>query len=265
MTNRHPIAATVAVLGYVIMIVPIFFVVAIAFNEGSTLSFPPTGLSLHWFAAALTYQRFTDGLVMSLIVALTSTALGLLLGVPAALALARSRFKGRAAVQQLFFSPLIIPELVLGAALYQQLAIPLRLQNYLPVLILGHTILMLPYAVRVTGAALANLDGQAEEAARMLGASPVRAFFDITLPLLRPGIFSAALLSFITSFNNVPLSLLLTKGSSTLPIAMLDYVAQGIDPMIAAMSTLILLGTIVIAFIAERTVGFAQIFGGINR
>ena len=265
MTNRHPIAACIAVLGYGVMIVPIFFVVAIAFNEGSTLTFPPQGFSLRWFAAALTYQRFIDGLVLSLIVAVVSTTLGLLLGVPAALALFRSRWKGRAVVQNLFFSPLIIPELVLGAALYQQLAIPLRLQNYLPVLILGHTILMLPYAVRVTGASLANLDEQAEEAARMLGASPVRAFFDITLPMLRPGIFSAALLSFITSFNNVPLSLLLTKGSTTLPIEMLDYVAQGIDPMIAAMSTIILAGTIVIAFIAERTVGFAQIFGGINR
>ncbi|MBP8919610.1 MAG: ABC transporter permease [Micropruina sp.] len=265
MKNRHPYAATLAVIGYGVMIVPIFFVVAISFNGGSTLVFPPDELSLRWFAAALVHKPFIDGLVTSLIVALVSTTLGLALGVPAALALARGRFKGKAAIQNLFFSPLIIPELVLGAALYQQLAIPLRLQNYLPVLILGHTILMLPYAVRVTGASLANLDEQAEEAARMLGASPVRAFFDITLPMLRPGIFSAALLSFITSFNNVPLSLLLTKGSTTLPIEMLDYVAQGIDPMIAAMSTIILAGTIVIAFIAERTVGFAQIFGGINR
>ena len=140
----------------------------------------------------------------SLIVAVVATFLGLALGVPAALALARSNLKAKAAIQNVFLSPLIVPELVLGAALYQQLAIPLRLQNYLPVLILGHTILMLPYAVRVTGASLANLDAQAEEAARMLGASPVR-FFDVTLPMLRPGIFSAALLSFITSFNNVPL------------------------------------------------------------
>jgi putative spermidine/putrescine transport system permease protein len=263
--NRHPVAALLAVIGYGVMVVPIFFVVAIAFNAGDTLTFPPESFSLRWFAAALGHERFTNGLITSGIVAVVSTTLGLVLGVPAALALARGTFRGKTAIQNLFLSPLIIPELVLGAALYQQLAIPLRLQNYLPVLILGHTILMLPYAVRVTGAALANLDGQAEEAARMLGASPVRAFFDVTLPMLRPGIFSAALLSFITSFNNVPLSLLLTKGSTTLPIEMLDYVAQGIDPMIAAMSTLILAGTIVVAFIAEQTVGFAKIFGGINR
>ena len=265
MKNRHPVAAVMAVIGYSVMIVPIFFVVAISFNGGDTLTFPPTEWSLRWFGAALGYERFISALGTSLIVAVVATFFGLLLGVPAALALARSNLKAKAAIQNLFLSPLIVPELVLGAALYQQLAIPLRLQNYLPVLILGHTILMLPYAVRVTGASLANLDAQAEEAARMLGASPVRAFFDVTLPMLRPGIFSAALLSFITSFNNVPLSLLLTKGSSTLPIEMLDYVAQGIDPMIAAMSTIILAGTVVLAFIAERTVGFAQIFGGINK
>ncbi len=265
MKNRHPIALVLAVIGYTIMVVPIFFVIAISFNAGDTLTFPPDAVSLRWFAAALAHERFTSALVTSLIVAVIATFLGLVLGVPAALALARSNLRAKGAIQSIFFSPLIIPELVLGAALYQQLAIPLRLQNYLPVLILGHTILMLPYAVRVTGASLANMDGQAEEAARMLGASPVRAFFDVTLPMLRPGIFSAALLSFITSFNNVPLSLLLTKGSTTLPIEMLDYVSQGIDPMIAAMSTLVLAGTVVIAFIAEKTVGFAQIFGGINK
>ena len=114
---------------------------------------------------------------------------------------------------------------------------------------------------------LVNRQGiELEEAARGLGASPLRAFFTVTLPLLRPGIFSAALLSFVTSFNNVPLSLLLqSRDFRTLPVTMLDYVQQSYDPMVAAMATLILAGTVVIAVIAERTVGFAKIFGGINR
>jgi putative spermidine/putrescine transport system permease protein len=125
---------------------------------------------------------------------------------------------------------------------------------------------MLPYAVRVTGASLALADPAVEEAARGLGAAPLRAFFTVTLPILRPGIFSAALLGFVTSFNNVPLSLLLQdREFRTLPVTMLDYVQQSYDPRIAAMATLILAGTVVIAVIAERTVGFAKIFGGINR
>ncbi|OII21644.1 ABC transporter permease [Frigoribacterium sp. MCBA15_019] len=247
------------------MIVPILFVVATAFTSERTLRFPPQGFSLRWFEAALGYDPFTQAFVSSLQLALIATVLALLVGIPATLAIHRGRLPGKGLVEALFLSPLIVPELVVGLALYQQLVIGFRLDNF-PVLLIGHTVLMLPYAVRVTGASLALADPALEEAARGLGASPLRAFFTVTLPLLRPGIFSAALLSFVTSFNNVPLSLLLqSRDFRTLPVTMLDYVQQSYDPMVAAMATLILAGTVVIAVIAERTLGFAKIFGGINR
>lgn len=265
MTTRRPVAATLAVAGYVIMIVPILFVVTTAFSAGSTLRFPPEGFSLRWFAAAVTYDPFMESLVSSLELALGATALALLLGVPVTLAVHRGKLPGRGLVEGLFLSPLIVPELVVGLALYQQLMIGLGLNN-ITALLVGHTSLMLPYAVRVTGASLALLDPAVEEAARGLGASPLRAFRTVTLPMLRPGIFSAALLGFVTSFNNVPLSLLLQdRDFQTLPVTMLDYVQQSYDPQIAAMATLILAGTVVIAVIAERAVGFARIFGGINQ
>lgn len=265
MTTRKPVAAALAVAGYIIMLVPIVFVVATAFTSGSTLRFPPEGFSLQWFDEALSYEPFTGALLSSLQLALVSTLLALAVGVPATLAIHRGTLPGRGFVEGLFLSPLIIPELVVGLALYQQLIITLRIDNW-PVLLLGHTALLLPYAVRVTGAALAGSDVSLEEAARGLGASPLRAFFTVTLPILRPGLFSAALLGFVTSFNNVPLSLLLqSREARTLPVTMLDYVQQSYDPMVAAISTLILAGTVVIAVIAERTVGFAKIFGGINR
>jgi putative spermidine/putrescine transport system permease protein len=264
-TTRRPVAGTLAVAGYVVMIVPILFVVATAFTSERTLRFPPQGFSLRWFEAALGYDPFTQALVSSLQLALIATVLALLVGIPATLAIHRGRLPGKGLVEALFLSPLIVPELVVGLALYQQLVIGFRLDTF-PVLLIGHTVLMLPYAVRVTGASLALADPALEEAARGLGASPLRAFFTVTLPLLRPGIFSAALLSFVTSFNNVPLSLLLqSRDFRTLPVTMLDYVQQSYDPMVAAMATLILAGTVVIAVIAERTVGFAKIFGGINR
>ena len=265
MKTRRPVAATLAVAGYVIMIVPILFVVTTAFSSGSTLRFPPEGFSLRWFTAAATYDPFTESLVSSLELALCSTALALLLGVPVTLAIHRGKLPGRGLVEGLFLSPLIVPELVVGLALYQQLMIGLGLNN-ITALLVGHTALMLPYAVRVTGASLALADPAVEEAARGLGAAPLRAFRTVTLPMLRPGIFSAALLGFVTSFNNVPLSLLLQdREFRTLPVTMLDYVQQSYNPRIAAMATLILAGTVVIAVIAERTVGFAKIFGGINR
>lgn len=265
MKVRRPVASALAVAGYIVMIVPILFVVATAFTAGETLRFPPEGVSLRWFEAALSYEPFIGALVSSLQLAVLATIIALLVGVPVTLAIHRGHIPGKGLVEGLFLSPLIVPELVVGLALYQQLMIGLRLDNF-ETLLIGHTVLMLPYAVRVTGASLALADPALEEAARGLGASPLRAFFNVTLPLLRPGIFSAALLSFVTSFNNVPLSLLLqSRDFRTLPVTMLDYVQQSYDPMVAAMATLILAATIVVAVIAERTVGFAKIFGGINR
>ncbi|MDR2996520.1 MAG: ABC transporter permease [Microbacterium sp.] len=265
MKNSRPVATAFAVAGYIVMIVPIMFVVAVAFTGGKTLKFPPQGFSLQWFDAALTYQPFVGSLVTSIQIALISTFLALLVGVPATLAIHRGKLPGKGFVEGLFLSPLIVPELVVGLALYQQLIVTMRIDNFF-VLLIGHTALLLPYAVRVTGAAVAGADPFIEEAARGLGASPWRTFWTITLPILRPGIFSAALLSFITSFNNVPLSLLLqSRTTQTLPVTMLDYVQQSYDPMVAAASTLILAATVVIAVIAEKTVGFAKIFGGINR
>ncbi|MCG5220884.1 ABC transporter permease [Streptosporangium sp. KLBMP 9127] len=262
---KRPITAALAVIGYVIMIVPIIFVVATAFTAGSTLRFPPEGISLRWFDEALGYEPFIEAAISSLGLAVLATALALLVGVPVTLAIHRGKLPGKGLVEGLFLSPLIVPELVVGLALYQQLMIGMDLDNF-STLLVGHTALMLPYAVRVTGASLALADPALEEAARGLGASPLRAFFTVTLPVLRPGIFSAGLLSMVTSVNNVPLSLLLQgRDFRTLPVTMLDYVQQSYDPMVAAASTLILAATVVIAVIAERTVGFAKIFGGINQ
>jgi putative spermidine/putrescine transport system permease protein len=263
--RSRPLLFTLAIVGYVIMIVPILFVVLSSFTAGRTLSFPPQGFSLQWFQKALAYEPFIDSLGSSLLLAILTTIIALGLGVPIALAIARSNLRGKSFVQSLFVSPLIVPELVIGLALYQQVMITLRLDSFIA-LMLGHIVILLPYAVRVTGATLALGDTSIEDAARGLGATPFHTFRTVTLPLMRPGIISAALLSFITSFNNVPLSLLLqSREFRTFPVTMLDYVQQSYDPMIAAMSTLIMAGTVVIAIIAERTVGFAKIFGGINK
>lgn len=264
MTSRHPVAAVLAVAAYIIMIVPILFVVATSFTDGETLRFPPEGLSTRWFTEALNYSPFIDSLAVSAEIALYATILALAVGVPATIAIHRGRLPGKGIVEALFLSPLVVPELVVGLALFQQLIVTLNIDNW-PVLLIGHTALLIPYTVRVTGATLASSEGTLEDAARGLGASPMRTFWTVTFPMLRPGIFSAGLLSFITSFNNVPLSLLLqNRYTQTLPVTMLEYVQQSYTPMIAATSTLILAATVVIAVIAERAVGFTKIFGGIN-
>lgn len=264
MKNRHPVAVSAAVLGYIIMIVPLTFVVITAFSAENTLRFPPSGYSLKWFAEAVNYDPFMTSLWNSLLLALIAVAIALALGVPVTLAIHRGNLPGKGIVEGLFLSPLIVPELVVGLALYQQLMVRFGLDNF-QTLLFGHTVLMFPYAVRVTGASLALMDPAIEDAARGLGASPLRTFFSIVLPQLRPGLFSAALLSFIASFNNVPLSLLLQSRSfRTLPVVMLDYVQQNYTPIVAAISVIILAVTVLLAVVTERTVGFTRVFGGVN-
>ncbi|GAA4573003.1 ABC transporter permease [Planotetraspora kaengkrachanensis] len=262
--ERRPVLTVLAVAAYLIMLGPALFVVAVAFTSGSTITFPPEGFSLRWFGAAASYRPFLDGLGTSALVATAATVIALAVGIPATLAVHRGRLPGRAVVQNLFLSPIVLPELVLGLALYQQLMVGLGVTAS-GVLLIGHTILLLPYAVRVTGASLALADPALEEAARGLGAGPVTTFFRVTLPVLRPGIAAAAVLGFVTSFNNVPLSLLLQgPGTETLPVAMLQYVQTSYDPVVAAVSVVLLLAAVVVAVVAERLVGFNKIFGGIG-
>lgn len=254
-----------AVLAYVIMLVPIVFVVITAFTSESTLGFPPKGFSVKWFGEALNYEPFREAFVSSLWLAVLSTGISLSIGIPATLAIERGRLPGKRVVRALFLSPFVLPDLVLGLALFQQLVVTFGFNNF-QALLLGHTAVLLPYTVRVTGASVALADPALEEAARGLGARPLRTFFTVTLPVLRPGIVSAGLLGFVASFNNVPLSLLLqSRDFRTLPISMLDYVQQNFTPIIAAVSVLLLLGTLLIAIVAERAVGFARIFGGVNQ
>jgi putative spermidine/putrescine transport system permease protein len=258
------VLTALAVAAYVIMIGPVLFVVAVAFTSGTTITFPPEGFSFRWFGAAASYRPFLDGLGTSLLVAAGATLIALAVGIPATLAIHRGRLPGRALIQNLFLTPVVLPELVLGLALYQQLMVGLGISAS-GVLLIGHTILLLPYAVRVTGASLMLADPALEEAARGLGAGPATTFLRVTLPVLRPGIAAAAVLGFVTSFNNVPLSLLLQgPGTSTLPVAMLQYVQTSYDPVVAAVSVVLLFVSVAVALIAERLVGFNKIFGGVG-
>lgn len=250
----------IAALVYAFLLGPIVLVVIASFTPKTTLDFPPGGFSLRWYEKAFGYPPFRQAILTSLEVAVLATLLALAIGVPAALAIQRHRFAGREALQNFFLSPVMVPEIVLGLALLQHLLVAFRL-HVLWALVLGHAVILVPYAVRVTGASLAMSDPSVEEAARGLGAGPVTTFFRVTLPIMRPGILAASVLSLITSFNNVPLSLFLTgPGVSTLPIQMLIYVEFSFDPTVAAISTLLLLLTVGFAFLTERVVGLKHVF-----
>jgi putative spermidine/putrescine transport system permease protein len=231
---------------------PFLIIFIASFGKESTLAFPPSGLSLVWFEKVFQVRMFRDAFTTSLQVAAAGTATALVLGIPAAYALVRFNFKGKDTLEIIFSSPAIVPGLVVGLALLRFFV----LLSGMPVLLglyLGHTAILFPYTIRVVSGSLRNLDPFIEEAAQSLGASRLRSFILVTLPNIRSGIVAAFILAFITSFNNVPISLFLTgPGVATLPIQMMLYMEYYFDPTIAALSTILIVFTVLIVQGMER-------------
>ncbi len=261
-------AAAIGSLGFILL--PLFFVIWLAFFRDEIPTFPPSGYTLAWFRAIADNQSFLSGLITSVQVAVTATLLGLALGVPAALAIARRKFTGQAAIATWLLLPLVVPGVVLGTASYVThveaeiltygagLEIPII--GSLAALIAAHVLLVIPWTVRLVTASLAGSDGTIEEAAQNLGATPWVTFWRVTLPSIRPGIVAGALFGFVSSFGNLEMSLFLVgPGRTTLPIAILQYLEWKIDPTIAAVSVLQIALIAALLLITDRYVKLARV------
>lgn len=244
------------VLGF--LIGPFIIIVAASFSAGDTLAFPPQGFSLKWIVKVFTVESFRQSFAISMFLAVGSTLAALILGIPASYAMSRYRLPGSETVRFMVSMPIIVPGIIVGLALLRFFVIPVGLSITLA-LFLAHTALVLPYAVRVVSASLANLRTDIEEAAVLLGSSRMGAFFRVILPNIRGGILAAFILGFVTSFNQVPVSLFLSgPGVRTLPIDMLGYMEIVFDPSIAALSSLLAFMSMAVVFAAERLSGFSR-------
>ncbi|MDW5314565.1 ABC transporter permease [Rhizobium sp. PL01] len=242
----------------IFLIGPFLIIVAASFSAGDTLAFPPQGFSFKWILKVFTVESFRDSFVMSMFLAIGGTFAALLLGIPAAYAMSRYKLPLAETVRTIVSAPIIVPGIIVGLALLRYFVVPIGVSITLA-LFLAHTALILPYAVRVVSASLNNLRSDMEEAAVLLGSSRLGAFFRVVLPNIRGGILSAFILGFVTSFNQVPVSLFLSgPGVRTLPIDMLGYMEIVFDPSIAALSSLLAFLSIGIVFAAERFLGFSR-------
>lgn len=224
------------------ILTPLIFVTWLSFYKQEIPSFPPEGYSLHWYGAILGNDRFVNGFLLSLQLGVAATAIGLAVGVPAALCLARFQFAGREALNSLLLLPLMVPGVVLGTALYvfhveTEIATGIPVLGSTAGLLSGHVLIVIPWTVRLVTASLAGFDRTLEEAAQSLGADRWTTFRRVTLPSILPGIVAAAMFSFVSSFGNLEMSLFLVgPGRTTLQIAILQYLEWKIDPTIAAVS-----------------------------
>jgi putative spermidine/putrescine transport system permease protein len=250
---------------YLFMLCPLVFVVWLSFFKDAILYFPPSGYTLSWYVKAWDNAAFANGFVFSLQIAAVAALCGVALGVLAALGINRYRFRSARAVNTLLLSPLLIPGIVAGVAIYlfylrAENAVDMDIVGTYGGLILAHICLTIPWTVRLVSASMSGLDPSIEEAARNLGAGPRTAFLKITLPMLRPAIVAAALFSFIVSFENLELSLsLVGPGRTTLPIAIMQYLEFNLDPTIAAVSSVQILLLGIVMLITDRFVKLSQV------
>jgi len=250
---------TLALGALAYLLLPTLVIVVASFTASDYIAFPPQGLSLRWFARLLELEAVRVAAWRSFWIALAATAVAVVLGVAAAFPLVRSRFRGREVLNAFLMSPLILPSLVYGLAglmFVSALGVPLSI----PVLILSHVAVIVPYVIRTTAASLALLDPALEDAARSLGADTWRTFVWVILPNLLPGIATGAAFAFISSFDNLTVSLFLAGPRvETLPIRLFAMIQFDLDPAAAAISTALVLLALAVVLVAHWALGLSRL------
>ena len=242
--KKNKLLFLVTILVYLFLIGPLVVIMAASFSDTNYLKFPGEGFTLRWYQQVFTMSAFAKAARLSLFIALGGTAIALLFGLPAAYALNRYDFKGKNTIKTIFLSPVLIPCIVLGFIMLRYVVNQYDLA-VIPSLLIGHTLLSIPYIMRVITSSLANFDFAVEEAACSLGATRQYTFFHIVLPNIKSGIASACIMAVINSFNNVSLSAFLTgPGVNMLPIEIMGYVEYHFDPTIAALATIMMVATL---------------------
>ncbi|SFU90965.1 putative spermidine/putrescine transport system permease protein [Polaromonas sp. YR568] len=262
MSKNGPIALLFNALVITFMLAPLVIVCVVAFTPGNTLAIPTTEFSLRWFRAVFAHSDFVQSFKNSLWLASISATLATLLAVPAGLAIARHSFPGRDFLNGLFLSPLIIPHLVLGVALLRTFSLIGATGSFFW-LALAHVVIITPYVLRLVLASVEGSDRSAEQAALSLGASQATVFARVTLPMILPGVTGGWLLAFINSFDEVTMSIFVTAPSTvTLPVRMYMYATESIDPLMAAVSALMVALTAVAMLVLDRIYGLDKILVG---
>jgi putative spermidine/putrescine transport system permease protein len=249
----------IAALVAVFMLAPLVVAVLVSFSSSSVFNLPPPEWSWRWYEALGRKDGLVPALILSLKVATVSTAISLVLGTLCAIAVEHGRFRGREAVLAFLVSPLMMPGLVVGVALLQALR-EIGLRDVTAALVVGHIVITLPYITRTVHASLALFDITLIDAARTLGLSYPQAILKVMVPGLAPAFLTSGLFAFLASLDNYPISIFLTDArNKTLPIEILRYLEETPDPTIAAISSALILFTIVILFVAERLVGVRRL------
>ncbi|GIP34097.1 ABC transporter permease [Paenibacillus sp. J2TS4] len=243
------------------VISPLLVIIPTSFTYTAYLSFPPEGFSFQWYKRILDRPEFIEAFFFSLQLAALTAVVSTLIGSIAALALHKYRIPGKGFINGLLLSPLTVPAIIIGIAALLFFT-KIGLGGTFGGLFLAHILISIPYVVRLTLTGLSSFDYTLERAAYIMGAKPIQVFWDITLPLLRPAILSGLIFSFLTSFDNVTVSLfLVSPNTTTLPLAIFNYMQETLDPLVASVSSVVILLSLVFIYLLERVYGLDRLFG----
>jgi putative spermidine/putrescine transport system permease protein len=240
----------VAGLAVIFLLAPLCLLVALSFDSSQWLQFPPPGWTLQWYQEVFADPDWLSSFLTSLELGIVVTLASVLLGLLAGFAIARGDFPGRETLRGFFLTPMIMPSIVLGIALYAAF-LRLHLAGTLLGFVLAHLVLALPFSIVAITSALEQTDKSLEDAAMLCGATLWEARIRVILPAIGHGIFSAAIFSFLTSWDEVVVAIFMSSpGLQTLPVRMLGDVRQNLSPDIAVVSSLLLLGTLLLMGLA---------------
>ncbi|AJY75348.1 ABC transporter permease [Paenibacillus beijingensis] len=234
---------------YIFILAPLAVVIIASFHPGEFLIFPPEGFSWRWYEYVLTSGRYTKPFWNSIWIAIATTCISLPVGTIIAYALSRYEFRFKGVIQSLFLSPLVVPTLLFGIGLLMFFS-SMGIKMYFLRLVLAHIVLTIPYVVRTMIASFSNLKRSIEEASVILGASPVKTFWLVTLPQVKSALIASAFISIVMSFDELVVALFLTgPGMNTLPMMIYSDIQFNLSPSLAAISSLIIVVTLAVGFL----------------
>ena len=248
----------IAGIGVFVLIFPTILILIVSFTSEQTLRFPPRGYSLQLYVSLLDAFEIQRAAWVSFKVAVITTVFSVLLGVAGALAIGRSQANWAKSLDMIFMSPLLLPALAFGFAILMMFSL-MGLRPSVTTLAIGHIVVCVPFVLRTTIASLTQLDPSMLESSYSLGAGPAYTFRRITLPLIKRGVMAGGFLAFMSSFDNVPVSLFLQDArTQVLPIHLWDIIHSELDARAAAASGALIIFTLVLMVVMERLSGVSR-------
>ncbi|HWR60363.1 MAG TPA: ABC transporter permease [Clostridia bacterium] len=246
---------------YLFLMCPLGVVICTAFSNTNRVVFPPRGFTLKWFDKAFHSAEFTNSLLLSIRIAVVSVIIACVLGTMVSLWFWKSDSKVKGIFETIFLSPIVIPTIISAVAFLQYFVLFSNLFTNYWKLCITYSIIEMPYVIRTVTANLVGLETSFEEASLVLGATPVKTLFNVTLPCIKQGIIGGAVFSFVVAFDECVIILFMKSAKTvTFPLRLYSYITESFTPLISAYATLFIIVAAVVIYIVERKIGLSKLY-----